>query len=128
MSDQTIENIAQDIVNSSCKKFSNYGNPLMIIMMIGIILNLIRVIQECNSKELSKMTQDKKEEFMQNRIKELCTKRTWFNKLRMRRIIKNHMSIKEYKQNQEEIVNGVLNKGLTITKQQVSKMMEASNV
>ena len=74
------------------------------------------------------MTQDKKEEFMQSRIKELCTKRTWFNKLRMRRIIKNHMSIKEYKQNQEEIVNGVLNKGLTITKQQVSKMMEASNV
>jgi hypothetical protein len=128
MSDQTIENIAQDIVNSSCKKSSNYGNPLMIIMMIGIILNLIRVIQECNSKELSKMTQDKKEEFMQSRIKELCTKRTWFNKLRMRRIIKNHMSIKEYKQNQEEIVNGVLNKGLTITKQQVSKMMEASNV
>lgn len=128
MSDKTIENIAEDVVNSSCKKSSNYGNPLMIIMMIGIILNLIRVIQECNSTELSKMNQDEKEEFLQNKIKQLCTKRTWYNKLRMRRIIKNHMSIKEYKQNQEEIVDGILNKGLTITKQQVSKMMEASNV
>jgi hypothetical protein len=128
MLDKTIENIAQDVVNSSCKKSSNYGNPLMIIMMIGIILNLIRVIQECNSQELSKMNQNEKEEFVQNKIKELCTKRTWYNKLRMRRIIKNHMSIKEYKQNQEEIVDGILNKGLTITKQQVSKMMEASNV
>ena len=128
MLDKTIENIAQDVVNSSCKKSSNYGNPLMIIMMIGIILNLIRVIQECNSTELSKMNQDEKEEFLQNKIKQLCTKRTWYNKLRMRRIMKNHMSIKEYKQNQEEIVDGILNKGLTITKQQVSKMMEASNV
>tara|TARA_B100000497_G_C7544849_1_gene329613 strand:+ start:143 stop:529 length:387 start_codon:yes stop_codon:yes gene_type:complete len=128
MLDKTIENIAQDVVNSSCKKSSNYGNPLMIIMMIGIILNLIRVIQECNDQELSKINQNEKEEFVQNKIKELCTKRTWYNKLRMRRIIKNHMSIKEYKQNQEEIVDGILNKGLTITKQQVSKMMEASNV
>ena len=128
MLDKTIENIARDVVNSSCKKSSNYGNPLMIIMMIGIILNLIRVIQECNDQELSKINQNEKEEFVQNKIKELCTKRTWYNKLRMRRIIKNHMSIKEYKQNQEEIVDGILNKGLTITKQQVSKMMEASNV
>ncbi len=128
MLDKTIENIAQDVVNSSCKKSSNYGNPLMIIMMIGIILNLIRVIQECNDQELSKINQNEKEEFVQNKIKELCTKRTWYNKLRMRRIMKNHMSIKEYKQNQEEIVDGILNKGLTITKQQVSKMMEASNV
>ena len=128
MLDKTIENIAQDVVNSSCKKSSNYGNPLMIIMMIGIILNLIRVIQECNDQELSKINQNEKEEFVQNKIKELCTKRTWYNKLRMRRMMKNHMSIKEYKQNQEEIVDGILNKGLTITKQQVSKMMEASNV
>jgi hypothetical protein len=119
MNDQ-LKDLSNEIIAESLPK-DMYGNPLIILMVIGIIVNAIRVIQECNknNKDLKNIT---------DQVQNLCNKKGWFTKMRLKKIMRQTMNKDEYKQYAHSLVNGILIKGETITEDNISVLLEASNV
>ena len=94
-----LESLSNKIANDSgltgCEE---YGSILLTIMIIGIILNSIRVIQECNSSKLNKMSDEEKHSFLKDQIKTLSSKRGWFTKTRIRKVMRRELKKETYKQ------------------------------
>ena len=90
--DPKLENLAQKILTKANIKNENYGfDPITIIIVIGVILSLIRVIQECRSK---RRKNDKMSEALDLRhtIVNLTIKDSWLNNYRLNKILKQHLS------------------------------------
>lgn len=122
MNNEDLKQISEEIINNSLPK-DLYGNPLIILMIIGILLNAIRVLQECNRNK----TGDKIETYY-NHIKHLCAKKSWFTKMRLKKIIRKEMNPDDYKLYNNMLVESILNKGETISHKEVNILLEASHV
>jgi len=124
-----LEIIAKNIVSkldTTKTKGDRYGNPIMILMVISIILSLIRVVQECNKKtDLNRCSEAK---LVSANVNNLCIKKTWLNQLRMTRIMKKHMSKEAYKEYGEDLKNAILDYGVSLTEDESLTLLEASNV
>ena len=95
---------------------------------LRIILNSIRVIQECNSSKLNKMSDEEKHSFLKDQIKTLSSKRGWFTKMRIRKVMRRELKKETYKQYGANIVDSILNSGENITDDELSSILEALNV
>lgn len=122
MNDEKIKNITEEIISQSLPK-NLYGNPLIILMVIGIILNGIRVLQECNKNR----TGDKITTY-QKHINGLCAKRGWYTKMRLKKIMRKEMNPEEYKTYANILVESILDKGEKISYKEVATLLEAANV
>jgi hypothetical protein len=64
----TIEELAKEIYDktlSKVKETDRYGiDPITIIMIIAIMVNVIRVIQECNKNKQQNYQPEKKQNFL----------------------------------------------------------------
>lgn len=119
------KNIVSKIDHSKIKK-DNYGNPIIILMVISIIISLVRVIQDCNkTKDTSRCSAAK---LVCTNINSICIKKTWLNQLRMIKIMKKHMSKESYKEYGSELKNAILDYGVSLTEEESLTLMEASNV
>jgi hypothetical protein len=106
--DPNLELIAQKVINKANIKNENYGfDPITIIIVIGVILSLIRVIQECRSK---RRKNDKMTEALDLRhtIVNLTVKDNWLNNYRLNRILKQHLSKKQYQQYGVSLKNAIM--------------------
>lgn len=125
--DPKIEAIAKKVISkidSKKVKKDNYGNPIMILMVISIILTLVRVIQECNKPD-NKLSGVK---MLNSSINNICVKKTWWNQMRLSRIIKKELSKEDYKEYGNDLKNAILDCGISLTEDESLTLMEASNV
>lgn len=132
MNDNTnikLENLSSKIINESgLNSTTEYTSVLLTIMVIGIILNCIRVIQECSNNKTNKMSKQEKIAFYQKEIIKLSSRKGWYTKLRIRKVIRREMKMSVYKEHGASIVDSMLNIGENITEDEVSSILEALNV
>lgn len=126
--DPKLENLAQKILTKANIKNENYGfDPITIIIIIGVVLSLIRVIQECRSK---RRKNDKMSEALDLRhtIVNLTIKDNWLNNYRLNKILKQHLSKKQYQQYGVSLKNAIMEVGKNLNDEESLTLLEATNV
>lgn len=129
---EKLESFAKDIREQILAKIDNkdqYGvDPLTIILIIGIIVNIIRVIQECNKKEANQLQVSEKAELLYTDVRFRAMHSSFFSRWRLRSIIGSHLNYKQNKKYGEAILKTLLEAGKGITKEEVLMIMEYGNV
>lgn len=124
-----LEKIAKKVIsNMNVSKDQDYGiDPITIIIVIGVILSLIRVIQEC--KKNRKLLKDKHESaaLMKKDIQEVILKDSWLNRIRLQRIIKQNLTKEQYKTYGKSLQNSIMETGINLTEDETYTLMEAVN-
>ena len=120
---EKMEALALDVLNRQDLPQDKFGSVIMIIMMIAILVNVIRVIQECN-----KQSQTDKTLLYKQHIRELSSRRGWFTKMRLRKLVRRELNSEDYKQYGWNLVNAILDKGESVTDEEVSTLLEIANV
>lgn len=124
-----VEKIAKKVIkNMKLDKNKDYGiDPITIILVIGIILSLIRVIQECRANR--KLIKDKLKlaQTMQQDIENLVLKDSWLNRLKLKRIIKQNINKEQYKVYGHALQNSIMETGINLTEDEVCTLVEAAN-
>jgi len=129
MKNENLENLSSKIINESgLNSTTEYTSVLLTIMVIGIILNCIRVIQECSNNKTKKMSKEETVTFYQKEIKKLSDRRGWYTKMRIRKAIRREMKMGVYKEYGSSILDSMLSIGENITEDEVSSILEALNV
>ena len=127
--DPRLEAIALKVMKKmDLAKDGKYGNIILIVMIIGIILSLIRVIQECSKSQMSSLDQRSKARFMKQQVKDICIKRTFLNKWRLKRIIREKLNNDDYKTYGEKLKNAILDSGVELSEEESFTLVEAANV
>lgn len=130
--DPKLEAIAMKVMDkmdlSKSAKNDRYGNIIVIIMIIGVILTLVRIIQECNNKKLFRFNRDQKAQFLHKEFKSMCISRNLLNKWRLKKIIKDKLSPEDYKLYADELRNAILDTGVDLTEDESYTLVEAANV
>lgn len=120
---EKMETLALDVLNRQDLPQDKFGSVIMIIMMVAILVNVIRVIQECN-----KQSQTDKILLYKQHIRELSSRRGWFTKMRLRKVIRRELKPEDYKEYGWKLVNAILDKGESVTDDEVSTLLEIANV
>ena len=134
MSYNTVNDLASDVLEETKKNLreentSNYGiDPLTIIIIIGILVNVIRVIQECRKDKDKNKTKQMQYAYMTTEVRSQATNCGWFTKRRIRKIIREKLTKEQYTKYGEALLQALLIVGVKATDEQVSSIMEYSNV
>jgi hypothetical protein len=105
-----------------------FGSVVAVLMVISIILTIIRVIQECNKKSTENFSNLDKQNFYTQTIKDYSIRRGWFTKQRIKKIIRQKMCKEDYAKYSLQLTEALLIVGENITDDDVSTLMEQSNV
>jgi cell division protein FtsL len=124
-----LEKIAKKVLsNIDQKQEDNYGiDPLTLILIIGILLSLIRVIQECRKKRTLLKNKNELAGVIKRDIQELILKDSWFNNLRLKRILKQHLTKDQYRVYGSVLQNNIMEVGVNLTEEEICTLMEAAN-
>lgn len=123
---QTI--VAKVLRQAGLENDEQFGSIITILMMISIIVTVIRVIQECNKEKLTKLSNSDKYSLFEKQIKSYSSRRGWFTKMRLRKILRNKLSPEAYKKYQDQLVQGILKAGEDLNREEIITLMEESNV
>lgn len=128
--DPKLEAIAMKVMDKMdlSNKSDKYGNIIVVIMIIGIILTLVRIIQECNDQQFSQMNKEDKARRMHEQVTSICISRNFLNKWRLRRIIKERLSSEDYKLHGAKLREAILDTGSQLTEEESYTLVEAANV
>lgn len=129
MNNQSIvEGVAQKVLDklNSKKSSANHGiDPITIIMIIGIILTVIRIIQECRNNDEDESLNET--QHMLYQIHDLSIKRTWLNRLRLGRVIRKNLSSDQYDEYGYNLRESIMDVGEEVTEEETYALMEAVN-
>jgi len=129
MENEKVKNIAEKIRRlAQIPEEEKFGSVIAILMVISIILTLIRVFQECNKNTVANYSETNRNAFYTENIHSYSRKRGWFTKLRIKKIIKKQMSKAQYEKYGTDLLDSILNEGENLTEDQVTTLVEASNV
>lgn len=125
-----LENIANKVISKipNQNQDENFGFVITTLMIISIILTLVRVIQECNKKQMVSYTQQEKYSLFNKQTKELSVKRNWFTKMTIKKIIRKQMKKEDYKIYSYDLMNAILDTGENLTEDEVKTLVETTNV
>jgi hypothetical protein len=127
--DPKLEAIAMKVMDKmDLSKNDKYGNIIVVIMIIGIVLSLIRVIQECNKQQFTISNKDQKAKYMHEQVRSICISRSFLNKWRLRRIIKEKLNSEDYKLYANKLRDAILDTGVELTEDESYTLVEAANV
>jgi len=121
MSNKVLEDVAQTISNKSTaeSKDENFGSIILTIMIIGIILNLVRIIQHCDKEQTS--------ESCAKRIKKVCDRNSWYTVMRIRKTIRQSIGMEKYRTYGRAMVKSIMDTGNELTEEKLIEIVEASN-
>lgn len=106
-----------------------FGSVIAIIMIVGIIISLIRVIQECNKNKLpNNYSTEDKYNLYGAEIKNYSINRGWFTKLRIKKLLRNNMSKEQYSTYGMHLLNSILDNGENLNNEDIITLVEAANV
>jgi hypothetical protein len=118
--------IAKKVLNKLPKE--NYGiDPITIIIIIGVLLSLIRVVQECRKKRTLLKNKHELAGLLKKDIQDLVMKDSWLNNLRLKRILKHNLTTDQYKVYAKTLAQSIMEVGVNLTEDEVYNLMEASN-
>ena len=123
----TLEEIAQYISEKAENKNNNFGSIILTIMIVGIVVNLIRVVQECNRNKTQKMNDIEKNKYNTQFIKNICLNRGWFAKMRIRKTIRQQLGQEQYKTYGKILLESIMDTGENLTDEKIIKLLEVSN-
>lgn len=127
--DPKLEAIAIKVMEKmNLQSKDRYGNIIIVLMIIGMILSLIRIIQECNKNKLFSFDPSEKNKFICNEVKSICIKKTLLNKWRLKKIIKDKLSSEDYKLYGSQLQNAIFSTGAELTEEESFTLVEAANV
>jgi hypothetical protein len=115
---------------SRVPKEDNYGFAVVtILMIISIVLTCVRILQECNKNKLSdQSTAEDKCSMYGEQLKEFSSRKGWFTKMRIKKILRREMSREDYEKYSLTILNALLETGEILTDDEVVTLVEAANV
>lgn len=123
-----IEELALKIYNDSLakvKETERYGiDPFTIIMIIAILVNVIRVIQECNKGKTTTLAGSERAEMLSTDVKFRAFNNSFLTRMRLRKIIKNHITKEQNKVYGDALLKTLLENGKTVREEQVSALLE----
>lgn len=127
--DPKLEAIALKVMDKMdlSNKNDKYGNIILVVMIIGVVLSLIRIIQECN-KKFSVFDKDQRAKYMHEQVKSICINRTFLNNWRLRRIIKDKLNSEDYRTYGDKMRKAILDTGVDLTEDESYTLVEAANV
>ena len=125
-----LEKIAKKVIdNMKLSKDEDYGiDPITIIIVIGVILSLIRVIQECRNNRKLLKNKIEAASIMKKDIQEVILKDSWLNRIRLQRVLKKNLTKDQYKTYGKQLQNSIMETGINLTEDEVYTLMEAANV
>lgn len=130
MSYNTINDLASEVLEETKRNLrednpKEYGiDPLTIIIIIGILVNIVRVIQECRKEEASKLCLGDRAQLITTDIRSKSNKLGFFQRRRLKNIIKQHLTQKEYNKYGDALFNALLVVGKKSKDEQVSALLE----
>jgi hypothetical protein len=127
--DTTINKIAKRIShNLQQPQDISYGvDPITIIIIIGVILSLIRVIQECRKKRTLLKNKYERSNLLRKDIQDIILKDSWLNNLRLYHILKKHLSKQQYKVYGKQLKDSIMEVGINLTEDETYALMEAAD-
>lgn len=122
-----LDKVAEQILNkTSIDPNEKFGDILITIMIIGIIVNLIRVMQECDkSNQRGLLTCEEKAISLNKQFKQFSHNRSLYHNMRLRRIMRKHMPYDIYQKYKTELQNAILDTAMTISNEQTYSLMES---
>ena len=125
MEDEKIKKIAQKVISKSGIPEDTYGSVLLILMFVSIIITTIRVLQECDKAKWTGMSTQKQNDFFADKIRTLSSRRGWYTKMRLKKIIRRELKPAEYKKYKNQIVDAILDVAEKITDEETCTLMGA---
>ena len=126
-SKEKLEQIAKRIINSAHINDPECGSVLLVLTVIGVILSLIRVIQECNKKEASTLSGTDVYGLYQREIKDLSMRKGWFTKMRIKRLLRQEMTPADYQKFSLSLTAAIMDAGENISTEDTQTLIEATN-
>lgn len=128
---EKLKNIAIKILEkSNVPKENNHGFAIVtVLMIISIVLTCVRILQECNKSKLNaQSTSQEKYSVYGEQIKTFSSRRGWFTKMRIKKILRREMNKEDYNKYSLAILNALLETGEILTDEEVITLVEAANV
>jgi hypothetical protein len=127
--DAQLKAIAEKVLaKADIKSDENFGSFIAILMVVSIILSAIRILQECNKNKLSTLRFAEKCDLYGAQIKEISVRKSWFTKLRIKKIIRRELDSSEYKKYGQALTNAILDIGESLKDDEIKCLLEAANV
>jgi hypothetical protein len=126
---EQLKHIAQKIINNAgLTSDEKFGSIIIILTIISIVLTTIRVLQECNKNKLQNVSKEEKYAKYGSDIKEFSSRRGWFTRMRIKKIIRKEFNKDDYTKYGLRLTEAILNIGETLTDEEIKTLMEAANV
>jgi hypothetical protein len=126
---EKLEKIAHKVlIDSGLESVDKFGSVIAILMLISVILTSIRILQECNKNRTKDMTIDEKSAAYGEEIKEFSSKRGWFTRMRIKRLLKREMTREDYEKYGLKLLESILNIAENLTPDEIKTLVEESHV
>lgn len=121
MSNKALEDVAQTISNKSAveSKDENFGSIILTIMIIGIIVNLVKIVQDCK--------QDQSSKDCACRVKKICDRNSWYTVMRIKKAIRQSIGMEKYRTYGRAMVRSIMDTGNELTEEKLIEIVEAAN-
>lgn len=113
--------------NSDIPEDEKFGSILITIMVIGIIVNVVRVIQECEKDETKHYNKTEYCGFLRNKIAFLANRRNIIDMMRLKKILRKNLPPEVYKKYKNKLTSGILKTGTKLTENETYTLLEYSN-
>lgn len=114
MANRNSETIAKDFI-----KNNGYGSIITIIMVIGIMIQIMKVLQNCNTAK----NQDK----MYGQMQILGKKRSWWTQYRIKKILRQNLPNTVYTEYRDKLTSDLLNYSECMSKSDFSCLSKKAN-
>lgn len=126
---QKLKLIAEKVLsNAKLDNNERFGSVIAILMIISIILTAIRVLQECNKSKTGSLCKEDKYALYGQEIKLFSSRRGWFTRMRIKKIIRNELNREDYIKYSIPLVEAILTTGESLTEDEVITLVEAAHV
>jgi hypothetical protein len=99
-------------------------DPITIIMIVGIIINVIKVIQECRKNNTRTFSSQETLDYITTDIKFRSLNHSWFTRWKLRKEIKKQLKKEQYDIYGKFLLKAILEEGSSINQKAVQEAIE----
>ena len=124
IANELAENILNKL-NEEVKDNDKFGiDPITIIMIVAILVNVIRVIQECRKEKVKSFGSSKeKNEYLTTEVRFLSFNHSWLTRRRIKNILKKNMTSEQFNKYGNALLKILLEEGKTISEEQIEALL-----
>lgn len=125
MLDENLEEISKKTLeNSSIPEDEKFGSVLLVIMLVGVLVNVIRVIQECDDDESNKFSKEQYSKHLRNKIVEIAKRKSFLSVMRLKRILRRNLARDAYAKYGDKLVKGIIKTGAELSENETYTLLE----